>query len=48
MLRYKELGLTLDEIDELDMGLITDMLIEKSNDDYEYPIIAGQEEFNKF
>ena len=48
MLRYAQLGLTVADLDELDMGLITDMMIESSNDTYEYPLIATQKDFDKF
>lgn len=48
MLRYAQLGLTVADLDELDMGLITDMMIESSNDSYEYPLIATQKDFDKF
>lgn len=48
MLRYAQLGLTVADLDELDMGLITDMMIESSNDSYEYPLIATQKDFDNF
>ena len=48
MLRCKELGLSLSELEELEFGVITDMLTEKDNDNFEYPIKATQEDFNKF
>ena len=48
MLRYAQLGLTVADLDELDMGLITDMMIESYNDSYEYPLIATQKDFDKF
>ena len=48
MLRYAQLGLTVADLDELDMGLITDMMIESSNDTYEYPLITTQKDFDKF
>lgn len=48
MLRWLELGLSVADIDELDMGLIMDMIIEKANDSYEYPYIATQKDFDNF
>lgn len=48
MLRYAQLGLTVADLDELDMGLITDMMIESSNDSYDYPLIATQKDFDNF
>ena len=34
-LRCKQLGLTLNELDMLTIGLINDMFTERENDDYE-------------
>ena len=48
MVRCKELGLTLPELDVLEYGMIVDMLIEKHNDSEEYDQIATQEDFDKF
>ena len=48
MLRCKELGLSIHELDELDYGLVNDMIIEKNNDEHDYPVKASQVDFNKF
>lgn len=48
MLRCKELGFSLSELENIDSGLVMDMLTERSNDGYEYPYKATQEDFNKF
>ena len=48
MLRWFELGLSIYDIDELDMGMIMDMIIEKANDSYDYPLIATQRDFDNF
>lgn len=48
MLRCKEMGLTLAELNEIDFGLVLDMMTEKGNDDYQYPYKATQDDFNKF
>ena len=48
MLRCKELGLSIDDLDNIDYGLVQDMLIEKGNDEYNYPYKASQEDFNNF
>ena len=40
--------LTLEELDYLSCGMVWDMLTEQSNDNREYPIVAGQKEFNEF
>ena len=48
MLRCKELGLSIDDLENIDYGLVQDMLIEKGNDEYNYPYKASQEDFNNF
>ena len=48
MLRCKELGLSIDELEMIDFSLVQDMLTEKANDDYQYPYKASQEDFDKF
>lgn len=48
MLRCKELGLSVDELEQLDFGLVADMLTEQGNDEYKYPYKASQADFDKF
>lgn len=48
MIRCKELGLSFDELDLINTGEVWDMLTEKSNDSFAYPIQATQEQFNEF
>lgn len=48
MLRCKELGLSIDELENIDFGLVADMLTEKGNDEYKYPLKASQEDFDRF
>ena len=48
MLRCKELGLFLNELENMDFGLVMDMLTEKGNDEYKYPYKATQKDFDKF
>lgn len=48
MVRAKQLGLSLFEMDELEEGMIMDMIIESGNDQCEYREIASQEDFDKF
>lgn len=48
MLRCKELGLSIDDLDNIDFGLVADMLTEKDNDNYNYPYKASQEDFDRF
>lgn len=48
MLRCKELGLSIDELEMIDFSLVQDMLTEKANDDYQYPYKASQKDFDNF
>lgn len=36
------------DLDALTVGMVNDMFIEKSNDDYPYKQIATQDDFDKF
>ena len=48
MLRCKELGLTVEELELMDFGLVSDMFIEKENDEHKWPFKATQKDFDKF
>ena len=48
MLRCKELGFSVIELEQVSFGLIMDMMVEKSNDEYKYPYKASQDDFNNF
>ena len=48
MLRCVQLGISIRDLDLLTIGLINDMYIENSNDEYKYPDVAGQEDFDRF
>ena len=48
LLRCTELGLSMEDLDYLTIGMVNDMYTEKSNDNYEYKIVATQDDFNKF
>lgn len=48
LLRAKQLGLTLAEMDNLDEGMVIDMLIENSNDTVQYATKASQEDFDRW
>jgi hypothetical protein len=49
-LRAKQLGLTLEEMEELDEGMIFDMITESANDNEadSYKQLATQADFDKF
>lgn len=42
------MGLTADELDLLEYGLVMDMMVESGNDTVEYPKRATQAQFNEF
>lgn len=48
MLRCKELGLSVFELEEIEFGLVMDMLTERENDNYQYPYKATQKDFDSF
>ena len=48
MLRCKELGLSVSELENIDVGLVQDMLTEKGNNEYNYPYKASQKDFDNF
>ena len=48
LLRCKEFGFSLDELEEIEFGLVADMMIERDNDNYTYPTKATQADFDKF
>ena len=48
LLRCIQLGLSMDDLDKLTMGMIYDIMIERSNDEYEWPEEATLEDIMKF
>ena len=50
MLRAKQLGFSHSELDEIEEGLVMDMIIESGNDihDDEYRQVATQDDFDSF
>ncbi len=48
LLRCKQLGLSMTELDLLTIGLINDMFTEKENDDFKYPYQPTQADFDAF
>jgi hypothetical protein len=47
-LRCKQLGLSFDELEDIEIGLVNDMYVEQSNDEIEWPVKATQEDFENF
>lgn len=48
LLRCLQVGLSLRDLDLLTVGMVNDIFVENMNDDYEYPQVASQEDFDKF
>ena len=48
MLRCKELGLSVDDLENIDFGLVQDMLTERANDEHKWPYKATQKDFDNF
>lgn len=47
MLRCAELGLSRDDLDDMTVGMVYDMLIERQNDGENYPYRATQEDIDR-
>ena len=47
LLRCKQIGLSIAELDMLSMGMINDVFIESANDEYDYAEIATQEDIDR-
>ena len=48
LLRCVQLGLSMQDLDLLTIGMVSDMYVESGNDDYKYPVLATQEDMNRF
>lgn len=48
LLRCCELGLSMSDLDELTVGMVNDMVIEKANDNYDWKELANQEDMDRF
>lgn len=48
VLRAKQSGLTLGELNAMSFGFVMDLLTELSNDSYAYPYKATQEDIDRF
>ena len=48
LLRCVQLGLSIQDLDLLTIGLVNDMYSESGNDDFKYDSLATQEDFDKF
>ena len=48
LLRCVQLGIPIRDLELLTIGIVNDMYTEQSNDDYKYPQLATQEQFDAF
>ncbi len=48
MLRCVQIGISITDLDYLTIGMIDDMFIESINDEYNYPYLADQDDFDAF
>lgn len=48
MLRSKQMGLSIADMEELEEGFIVDMMVESGNDNFEYKEVANQKDFDSF
>lgn len=48
LLRCTEIGVPIRDLGLLTVGMVLEMYAEKNNDDYDYPYIATQEDFDRF
>ena len=48
ILRAVQLGLSIEDLNLLSIGLVNDLFIENTNDEHPYRQIATQEDFDKF
>lgn len=48
LLRCTQLGLSMGDLELLTIGLVNDMFTEQSNDQYNYPYKATQNDFDNF
>lgn len=48
LLRCVQLGISVQELDLLSIGMINDMYAESRNDECQYAVLASQEDMNKF
>lgn len=48
MLRCLQVGLRIDDLDKLDIGLVNDIFVEMANDHAEWKKVATQEDIDHF
>lgn len=46
-LRAIQCGLTIADLKILSVGMVKDIMIERANDNYEYPVLANQDDMDR-
>ena len=46
-LRAVQLGLSIGDLEYLSIGMVYDMLVERQNDSYDYPVVATQADIDR-
>lgn len=47
MLRCVQCGIAVSDLELLTIGMVNDIFVELKNDDYEYPVVATQEDIDR-
>ena len=47
LLRAAQIGLSMADLELLELGMVYDMITERNNDDFDYPIIGTVDDFLK-
>lgn len=48
LLRCAEMGLSMDDLESLDVGMVYDMFTERANDSVEWKQLATQDDMDRF
>ena len=48
LLRCLQLGIRIPDLEHVTMGMVFDLIAESANDQENYPVLATQEDFDKF
>lgn len=48
LLRVYQIGMKLDDLDDLEAGTVFDIMTEAANDDFKYKQVATQTDFDRF
>lgn len=48
LLRVCQSGMSLSDLDDLELGTVFDIMVEAANDDFKYKQVASQDDFDRF